>query len=75
MASYNNFYGNIIDRMFSGMMVTELFVGIAMSGTSENKENVQCFNMTKENIAHCVYYEIRYIYKIMLYIMQVISVI
>ena len=58
MVSYNNFYGNIVDCMFSGRMITQLYVGIAMSGTGVNtKGNTeQCFVITKKSIAHCAHY-------------------
>ena len=59
MASYNNFYGNIVDCMFCGRMITQLYVGIAMSGTGVNtKGNTeQYFVITKESIAHCAHYK------------------
>ena len=49
MSSYKNFCGSIVDSMFSRRMVTELPMGIAVSGTSVNKGNVQYFIITKEN--------------------------
>ena len=32
MSSYNNFYGNIDDHMFSSRMISELFMVIVMAG-------------------------------------------
>ena len=54
MASHNNFYGNIVDSMFSRRMVTELSMGIAVSGTNVNKGNIQYFIIRKENTQNTV---------------------
>ena len=56
MASYNNYYGNIVYSMHSRKL-SKLRMGIAMSGTSiDQRENTeQCCIMTQMRIyvVHC----------------------